>query len=361
MKLSECIDSQGLNLVKYSGKEFVDKLGLEIVQGVVGSILKGRNVRDLTESLTQRRLLFVSASIISTYMKGLSSIENFEEMLSGLVKQNVKLKLKAVEKQYLKWFIGLTNKSIQNVVRGNVLEDYIDVFDANLRDVCKDIENTYGDIAWRIRYEDRDYTFKWQNLLRCLLAVGAATLTIRGSEKSLYGKTFEKFVLGSVLSILGFSYIEKADVSKSDKVFWLSERLDKRECDATLLIKAGVGIRFDIGFIGKGNSEVSLDKVSRFERFMDFGKGSYSTTTIVLVDNIGENSRIVTMAREIDGYILQMRETYWVYRLATILKERFGYCSEILNFSKEQSLSYIDKKMKDINLKLFFVADDIGE
>ena len=358
MKLSDCIAPQGLSLVKYSGKEFVDKLGLEIVQGVVASILKGRNVRDLTESLTQRRVLLVSTSIIVTYLKGLSSFEDFEETLNDLVKKNVRMRLSAEEKKYLLWFIGLTGKSIQNVIRGTQLENYIDVFDANLSEICADIEDAYGDITLQVNYNEQGYFLKWKNLLRCLLAVGAATLTIRGSEKSLYGKTFEKFVLGSVLTILGFNHIDKSDVTKSDKVFWLSERLDKRESDATLLIKAGIGVRFDIGFIGKGNTEVSLDKVSRFERFLDFGKKSYATTTIILGDNIGANSRIATMAREIDGYILQMRETYWVYSLATILNERFGYHSEILNYTKEQSLSYIDAKMRNVNLNTFFGDDD---
>ena len=360
MRLSDCIAPQGLSLVKYSGKEFVDKLGLEIVQGVVGSILKGKNVRDLTESLTQRRILLVSASLIVTYLKGLSSFEDFEKSLNDLVKRNVRMRLSLSEKRYLLLFIGLTGKSIQNVIRGTRLENYIDVFDANLKDVCNDIEDTYGNITLQVNYNEQGYFLKWNNLLRCLLAVGAATLTIRGSEKSLYGKTFEKFVLGSVLTILGFNHIDKSDVSKSDKVFWLSERLDKRESDATLLIKAGVGVRFDIGFIGKGNTEVSLDKVSRFERFMEFGRNTYATTTIILVDNIGAHSRITTMAQEIDGYILQMRETYWVYRLANILKEKFGYQSEILNFTKEQSLSYIDEKMHSVNLNAFFgVEDDI--
>ena len=93
MELSDCIAPQGLSLVKFSGKEFVDKLGIEIVQGVVGSILKGKNVRDLTESLTQRRILLVSASLIATYLKGLSSFDNFEATLNELVKKNVRMKL----------------------------------------------------------------------------------------------------------------------------------------------------------------------------------------------------------------------------------------------------------------------------
>ncbi len=358
MKLTKCIPSEGLNLVKYSGKEFVDKLGLEIVQGVVGSILKGRNVRDLTESLTQRRILLLSSSIIVTYLKGLSSFEGFENSLNELIKQNISLRISTEEKSYLCWFLGLTGKSIQNVIRDSSLENYIDVFDSNLQEICSDVERIYGDLTLQVNYQEKGYFLRWNNLLRCLLAVGAATLATRGSEKSLYGKTFEKFVLGSVLTILGFKYIDKSDVSHSKEVFWLSERLDKRESDATLLVKQGVGVRFDIGFIGKGNTEISLDKVSRFERFMDYGMRSYATTTIILIDNIGENSRIAKMAREIDGYILQMRETYWVYKLATILKERCGYHSEILNHTKEQSLSYIDSQMRKINLNAFFGKND---
>ena len=35
---------------------------------------------------------------------------------------------------------------------------------------------------------------------------------------------------------------------------------------ASALIKAGHGVRFDIGFIGRRNPEISLDEVSRFER-----------------------------------------------------------------------------------------------
>ena len=115
MRLSDCIAPQGLSLVKYSGKEFVDKLGLEIVQGVVGSILKGKNVRDLTESLTQRRILLVSASLIVTYLKGLSSFEDFEKSLNDLVKRNVRMRLSLSEKRYLLWFIGLTGKAEFNL------------------------------------------------------------------------------------------------------------------------------------------------------------------------------------------------------------------------------------------------------
>ena len=361
--LSDYIPAAGLELVKYKRQQFIDKLGLEIVQGVVASIMKGKNVRDLTEGLTQRRILMLTASVLKTYLEAMNSIEDFENKLSEIIKNNVSIRLNPSLKSYLFWFVGLTGKSIQNVIRDGELSNYIEVFDENLKDIAKDVEDTYGDLTLEAKFDDNKLTLKWPNLVRCLLAVGAATLTARGSEKSLYGKTFEILVLGSVLTILGFDYIDKNDVSKDTKVFWLSERKNKRESDATLLVRKGVGVRFDIGFIGKGNTEISLDKVSRFERVMERGGTSHNTSTIILVDNIGENSRITEMAKAIDGTILQMRENYWVYSLALTLEKKCNYRSDILNKTKEESLSFIDAKMKTVNLGEFLklAGDDEEE
>lgn len=86
---------------------------------------------------------------------------------------------------------------------------------------------------------------------------------------------------------------------------------------------------------------------------MERGGINHYTSTIILVDNIGENSRIVEMAKAIDGTILQMQEHYWVYSLAKTLKEKFDYHADILNDTKEASLKYIDKKMKSVDLGEF--------
>lgn len=361
-QLSDYFPARGVSLVKYNRKQFIDKLGLEIIQGVVASVLKGGNVRDLTEGLTQRRILMVTSSILVTYLNALSSFENFENRLTELVKSNLSIRLSPSEKQYLYWFVGLTGKSIQNVVRDANVKSYLDIFDENLKDITREVEATYGDLTLLTGTRDNPIILKWPNLVRCLLAVGAATLTIRGSEKSLYGKSFEILVLGSVLTILGFKNIDKNDMEEQNKVFWLSERKDKRESDATVIVRRGIGARFDIGFIGKGNTEISLDKVSRFERVMERGGVSHSVSTIILVDNIGENSRITEMAKSIDGTILQMREHYWVYKLAATLYEKCRFRSPILNLTKEESITYIDEKMKEVDLRPFLkLVDDEKE
>ena len=357
-KFTKLIPQEGLDLVKYSGKDLINRLGKDVIENVVLSILCGDNLRDLTESLTQRRILLMNSSLVITYLRALHSYKNFAENISNIVKQELlQEKLSVNEKSYLYWFIGLTGKSIQNVLRDkNELETYLYSFDKNMKEVAKDIEKRYGAIDISLKNEGIDYLMNWPSLLQCMLAMGAQTLTIRGSEKSLYGKLFEKFILGSVLSILGFDYISRNDTKKNNMVFWLSERKDKRESDATIILKPGFGVRFDIGFIGRGNTEISLDKVTRFEKIMEKGNSRYSMMTIILIDTIGERSRTEIMAEEIGGHIIQMSGTYWVYELAHILKREFSFFEHpILEMSKDDSLDYLKKCIHEIDLSKFFV------
>ena len=327
-----------------------------MIRNVVYSILCGENVRDLTESLTQRRLLLMNASLFITYIKSLNNITDFTKNLSHLVIDDLKIKrLTNAQERYLYWFLGITGKSFQNVLRTeNNLHEYITRLDDNLKKITDVVIGEIGDIDVNINYDNCGYLVKWPSLLRCMLALGAQTLTIRGSEKSAYGKLFEKMVLGSVLDILGGKYIIKDDITRNIMVYWLSERRDKRESDATLLLKPGAGIRFDIGFIGKGNSEISLDKVTRFEHLMERGGIQYNQTTIIIVDSLGNGSRTARMAEDIGGHIIQMSCTYWVYELASVIKTEFPfYKNPFDGISEKQSLELIKHKMQSINLGMF--------
>lgn len=345
-----------LELVNYNGKDLLNKIGEDVIRNVVYSILCGENVRDLTESLTQRRLLLMNASLFVTYIKSLNNISDFTKNLSHLVVDELKTKkLSNAEKRYLYWFLGITGKAFQNVVRTeDNLNEYITRLDDNLGKIADVVVNEVGNIDININYDNCGYLIRWPSLLRCMLALGAQTLTIRGSEKYAYGKLFEKMVLGSVLDILGGEYIIKDDFTRNFMVYWLSEREDKRESDATLLLKPGSGIRFDIGFIGKGNSEISLDKVTRFEHLMERGGVQYNQTTIIIVDSLGNGSRTARMAENIGGHIIQMSCTYWVYELANVIKIEFPfYKNPFEGMSEKQSLELIKQKMQNINLGIF--------
>lgn len=354
--VSKYIPELGLSLAKYSGEQLIERVGQDIIKNVVGSILCGGNVRTLTESLTQRRISLSNATMLIAYLKATKNIKNFQERLPQIVSNELRVsKLTQEQRVFLQWLVGLTGKSIQNVLRSDhdQLEAYLSDLENSLKNAIRQSQKEFGDLQGTVTIDDENYLINWPAILQVFTAIGAQTLAIRGSEKSMYGKLFEKLILGSLLTILGFEKIDPKKSTKSDSVFWLSERENKRESDVTLLLKAGKGVRFDIGFIGPGNTEISLDKVSRFEREMEFGRKLHFMSTIIVVDRIGEGSRINELAKRIDGNIVQMSMNYWVREICQILKKTIGYNHKILQLSNEESLEYISNEMQRINLNDF--------
>lgn len=356
-KLINLIPAESIKLVKYSASDLIERLGKDVICNVVESVLCGGNIRHLTEGLTQRRILLMNASLVVTYMKALNSIDNFTENLSTIVEKELKTKrLNANVKAYLYWFLGLTGKSIQNVVRDDEgFKRYLFELDKNLVEISKYVTEQYGDLEMNLSNNGVQYLMQWPALLRCMLAMGAQTLTIRGSEKSMYGKLFEKLVLGSALTLLGAKYIDKNDTSQRKMVFWLSQTdEEKRECDATLLIRAGFGVRFDIGFVGEGNSEIPADKLSRYERVSERGNKRLYTTTVILIDKLGRDSNVHNIARRNGDFVIQMSNSYWLYELVKDLKEEFEFFEHpLLSMKKEKSISYIREHIKDVDMSLF--------
>ena len=355
--IRDLIPENSIRLVRYSAQDLIDRLGKDIIANVVESILCGGNFRHLTEGLTQRRILLMNASLLMTYLKALNSIEDFQDNISHIVKSELATRrLKSNVRSYLYWFLGLTGKSIQNVVRDNEgFERYISSLDANLKEISQLVTDTYGELDITLTNNGVNYLMKWPSLLRCLHGIGAQALTIRGSEKSMYGKFFEKLVLGSVLSLLGAAIIDKNDTSKKNMVFWLSQTdEEKRECDATLIIRSGYGVRFDIGFIGQGNTEIPADKLSRYERVAERGDRRLYASTIVLIDKIGDDSNVMNIARRSGGHVIQMSGTYWVYELAQTLKEEFEFYEHpLLTMTQKESISYIKNNIRGIDMAQF--------
>jgi CfrBI restriction endonuclease len=354
--ISKFIPQLGLDLAKYSGDQLISKVGQDVIKNVVFSILCGGNIRSLTEGLTQRRISLSNAAMLITYLNASKNIKNFSRQLHSLISSELKsAKLSSEQKIFLQWLIGLTGKSIQNVLRSDEdqLEIYLKGLETSIQNSIEQSEREFGKLSGSVSVDNQECFIDWTTFLQLFTAIGAQTLAIRGSEKSMYGKLFEKLILGSLLTILGFELIDPKESMKSRKVFWLSQREHKRESDATLLLKPGIGVRFDIGFIGPGNTEISLDKVSRFEREWEFNKKLHYMTTIIIVDRIGDESRIVEAARKIDGNIVQMSMTYWVKDICQILKNTIGLEHKILKMSDEDGLEYISKTIQEIDLNKF--------
>ena len=104
----------GLSLSHYSGKQVVGRLGVEIIQETVSSVLCGYNIRSLTETLTRRRLTISNAAMIKTFIKAASKIENFTGDLISILKKELLTASPIEKKIFLFWIAGLTGKSIQN-------------------------------------------------------------------------------------------------------------------------------------------------------------------------------------------------------------------------------------------------------
>ena len=355
-QIRDFIPDIGKQLASYKGAELIERIGKSTVKDVVCGVLCGSNIRSLTEILTRKRLALSNAALLATYLDAGNSIQGLQKNLLKLVgKELTKSKLTNEEKQYLQWFAGLTGKGIQNILRGGKQEfiEYLGYLENSIEESAGEAKEAFGDLTGMFCANDKTTNISWRVLMQIFTAIGAQTLAIRGSEKSMYGKLFEKFILGSLLTILGFSYSELGHPERDKMIFWLSDRGNKRESDATILVKPGVGARFDIGFIGPGNTEISLDKVTRFEAEMEVGRQTHFMSTLIIVDRIGEGSRIAEIASEIGGNIIQMSMSFWVKEVAQILKQTAGFEHEILKMTDKESLKYIRDSVAKIELKNF--------
>lgn len=355
IKVTDLMPQVGKDLIAYTGREVITKVGADLIKNIIISILCGENVRDLTEDLTKRRVAIINGALLTLFIKGCSSVDDFMEKLPELVGDQLKSKNSKVDKDILLWLLGLTGKGVQNILRNKsaALESYIKKIKSAQRKLIDECQKSYGDLKGTLTLNNATADVDWNVVMPLLNVIGTETLAIRGAEKSMYGKLFERLVLGSCLSILGFKKIEPKQSTDCNRVFWLSSRGSKRESDATALYEAGKGVRFDIGFIGPGNTEISLDKVSRFEREMDFGRQKHFMATFIIVDRIGDRSRIVELAKKIDGTIIQMSMAFWPKVLAEKLGRILGFKHALQNMAPKDIEPYIKAVMEKIRIEEF--------
>lgn len=338
MRIEDHFPESARELLVVRGRDLLQTLGLPTLRALVGDVLMGTNIRSATETLTRRRLSILNAALLTTYTSferaGLSPLD-----LPALAREQYRQRgLDPTDRIILRWVLGFTGKQVENVLRSDDVawEDYVRSLSESLSESSARSQEAYGDP--RLSLDGEAVTWEWAHSL--MMAVGAQTLAIRGSEKSLYGKFFEKLVLGSVLSLLGFGLVDTETVT--DRSFWLSSRGNKRESDATAIWNLGQGVRFDIGFIGAGNPEITLDKVTRFEREIEMSGVNHYMHTFIIVDRVGQRSRIVELAEEVGGTIIQMSASDWGKTLGDCLEEVLdGYASPLSSLDHSEYVTAI--------------------
>lgn len=293
-----------------SGVETVRALGIEAVRNVVLDILLGKNLRSVTEGLTRRRIAALNLALVSLFLIGAEQIDQFVDELPSLaVEAYTNSVSNTPERLLAQWILGLTNKAHQNVLRSDIslLPEYRNVYVEACREMIEKHEREYGGLVGQLirtrQDENRQTNIDWKFIAYLLNAVGAQTLSVRGSDKSTYGKLFERLVLGSLLSILDFTLIKTPNEATSlEKCYWLSSKKeDEREVDATLLLSPGRGIRFDIGFIGVGNTEITSDKTTRFREKDKYQNTEYYMGTVIIVDRLGKRSQVTRLAAQLNN------------------------------------------------------------
>lgn len=333
----------GKNNIKTTKSDFTNALGEDGIKDIIRKVFIGGNVRDTTEFITQKRLLRSYAAtyelFIKIIQKDLSRLPQFIQKISDEYELATK-----EQKIFYLWLLGLTKKGFDNIVRNNFL-NYKKSFLQSLQDTENDIKKSLGELSGKIKLGNDEISINWNFILLLSLSLGAQTLTIRGSAKSMNGKLFEKLLLGTLLSIMGFKFLHNppsSDLKKTDKFFWLSNMDEnERETDATLIFN-GIAISIDIGFIGKGNPEISLDKVTRFNRFKEISGIGHQMKTIIIVDTIAQNSDLINKAKRVDGIILQMIKPDWTITFAKKVCEIFNIDHEL----KHKNITELDAYFK---------------
>jgi len=340
----------GQDLLSGGGAEFVEMIGVEATREVVHSVFCGENLRDSTEPFTRRRLALSNASFVALLIRGCADVEDFLQNLSSLAAEQLQSATSKPDRWVLQWTLGLTAKAVQNILRDDPAKfsQYSADYDKAINDAIQTCQSQLGQLTGEIELSpDLKAPLNWAFMLYLLAAAGAQTLTLRGSEKSIYGKLFERLVLGSLLHILGFRLVDPATNRSFDKVFWLSSPEDRRASDATVIHRPGIGVRFDIGFIGRGNPEIILDKVSRFERELEYGRDRHYMETFIVVDRIGPGSTVIERARRIHASIIQMSMAFWPQQVATKLHQSIGFEHELVNMPTSPA-SKISDYLRDL-------------
>ena len=346
------------------GKEFIEKLGVEAAKQVVLGVLKGANIRSQTEPLTRRRVALVSNAMISLFTEGWLRDADFTENLSDLAVQQIVGAKKSDNAAMwpAQWLIGLTGKSVQNVVRGRpeARDLYLKDFELAIQDAAERSAIDFGATNLSLGFiedeaaERRPLT--WLDLTRLATAIGCATLTIRGSDKSTYGKLFERLVLGVVLTILGFEHIPGPTTPKLERVFWLSDSSDTRECDATIRFKANKLVRIDIGFIGEGNPEIVKDKLTRFSSEMEHGGVMARSKTFIIIDKMPKTTKTEDAAAKSGTEVIQMSMKFWPLELAAKLGHYLGVEFDIQDLEEEEIEDYLARQIAPIKIQDFLIG-----
>ena len=254
------------------GPTWVDPFSASATREATARILTGMNYRLFYEGVTRRKLIETYRELAELARKFPKNDDAWKQHVRSLVENGT-----PEDKRLRYWLMGLTKKTAENL--GIRVKDYPTVFDQ----MMSDIEDTP-------QIDQREASL--------LLWCGTATLTIRGSQKSKIGKSLERSLARTALTVIG--------LREEDGDYRLNVGADEevpRETDAEVRTPRGY-VRVEVGLIGKGNSEVISDKVGRMDR-----------NGVILMDILPVRSTAHQTARDRGVRLIQLRNNHPVEEL----------------------------------------------
>ena len=254
------------------GPTWVDPFSASATREATARILTGMNYRLFYEGVTRRKLIETYRELAELARKFPQNDDAWKQHVRSLVENGT-----PEDKRLRYWLMGLTKKTAENL--GIRVKDYPTVFDQ----MMSDIEDTP-------QMDQREASL--------LLWCGTATLTIRGSQKSKIGKSLERSLARTALTVIG--------LKEEDGDYRLNVGADEevpRETDAEVRTPRGY-VRVEVGLIGRGNSEVISDKVGRMDR-----------NGVILMDILPARSTAHQTAKDRGVRLIQLRNNHPVEEL----------------------------------------------
>ncbi len=164
---------------------WLDPFSPEGQREVVAKVLSGTNYRLSFESLTRAKLIDTHAELTEIARRYPTDDEQWRDEIRELLADPAKGDLRV-------WLLGLTRKTAQNL--GMRMEEYPSLFERLMAEL----------------QDGSDQQAPRETAL--LLWCGAATLTVRGSQKARIGKAMERSLARAALTAIGL---------EGDEDFWL--------------------------------------------------------------------------------------------------------------------------------------------
>lgn len=118
-------------------------------------------------------------------------------------------------------------------------------------------------------------------------------------------------------------------------------------------ISGGKLARFDTGFIGPGNSEISKDKLTRYAREAEAAGGVHRSVTFIVVDRLPATSKTQKAAERLQAEIIQMSMQYWPRELAQRLGKRMGLKHPLQSLPDREMHRYLAERLATIPVQEF--------